>query len=85
MAALSVGEAGEDLGQEFHELRTALNDHVNHCMTNSVVFDPQEELLWAGTESVSKGFITLMRVVACLLGVRPRRKPIRSGYGMTMG
>ena len=57
-----MGEAGEDLGQEFHELRTALNDHVNHCMTNSVVFDPQEELLWAGTESVSKGFIN---VIAC--------------------
>eukprot|EP00794_Sanderia_malayensis_P005348 gene5348-6019_t len=51
MAALPVGEAGENLGQEFHELRTILNDHVSQCMTTSVAFDPQEELLWVGTAS----------------------------------
>ena len=84
MAALSLQGAGEDLGLvDFRELRTALNDQVNHCMTNSVVFDPQEELLWAGTESVSKGFLTLLR--DCLLFWCKRPRKPRSGYGMAMG
>lgn len=52
MAAMSGREEEESLGQEFHELRTFLNDNVNHYMTTSVAFDPQEELFWVGTDSV---------------------------------
>ncbi len=53
MAALSVGEASEDLGQVFHEERTALNDANHQSMINSVVFDPEEDLEKVGTELVS--------------------------------
>ena len=52
MAALSVGDTDSGVRQEFHELRAFMNDQYN--MTTSVVFDPQEELFWVGTNSVSK-------------------------------
>ena len=52
-----MGDDGGDLGQEFHETRTFINDHVNNYMTTATVFDPQEELLWVGTESV-KSFLS---------------------------
>lgn len=38
---------------EFHQLRSFLNDNVRHAMTTSVHFDSHEQLLWAGTQSVS--------------------------------
>ncbi|XP_065071436.1 PAN2-PAN3 deadenylation complex catalytic subunit PAN2-like [Rhopilema esculentum] len=49
MAAVSVGDSDSGVRQEFHELRAFMNDQYN--MTTSVVFDPQEELFWVGTNS----------------------------------
>ena len=61
MAAVhDLGHVEEDHGaQEFQELRSILNDPVNHFMTSSVIFDPQEELLWVGSQSVSEDFKVL--------------------------
>lgn len=57
MAAISVaGDGGHSVGQEFHEVVAFMNDHYTNYPTATIAFDSQEELLWAGTESVSAWF-----------------------------
>ena len=49
-----VGPGEHGIGQEFHEVAAFMNSHFTGYSTATVAFDSQEELLWVGTESVSR-------------------------------
>lgn len=64
---MDLNHGGAVVREEYQEIRSVFSTGRDHSGVSAVLFDPLEELVWTGNQSVGTTYVNLLRVHVCLL------------------